>query len=83
MEASVKVKVTELLAVMIYLGHLYGIDAESKESLSRIVLDQLNQFDSIENQVVDIADALSSNLQFEKLINFSSEFNLDSADEQD
>ena len=68
---------------MIYLGHLYGIDAESKESLSRIVLDQLNQFDSLENEVVDIADALSSNLQFEKLINFSSEFNLDSDDEQD
>ena len=38
----VKVKVTELVATLIYKGHLYGLDAESKESLSRIVLDQLN-----------------------------------------
>ena len=42
METRVKVKVAELLGAMVYKGHLYGIDAESKGSFSRIVLDQLN-----------------------------------------
>ena len=57
----VKVKITELLATMIYKGHLYGLEHQSKESLSRIILDQLNQIDSLDEMTVDIADALSSN----------------------
>lgn len=38
----VKVKVTELAAALIYKGHYLGLDAESKESLARIILDQMN-----------------------------------------
>ena len=57
----VKVKVTELVATLIYKGHLYGLDAESKESLSRIVLDQLNSIHGLESNMVDIKDALQSN----------------------
>ena len=53
--------------------------------MSRIILDQINlrvEHYSHEN-LVDISDALSSNEQFEKLINFSAEFNLESIEDED
>ena len=36
-----------------------------------------------QEDLVDTSDALSSNEQFEKLINFSAEFNLESAEDED
>ena len=85
LKTRVKVKVTELIAALVYLGHLYGLEAASKDSLERIILDQVNnhieRLDS--DSAVDITDALSSNSRFERLINFSAEFNLDSTDEVD
>lgn len=85
LKKKVKVKVTELLAALIYLGHLYGLEAASKESLARIVLDQINNLNGESSDFLDssIADALSSNLQFEQLINFSAEFNLETREESD
>ena len=61
-KSCVKVKVTELLAALIYKGYLYMLEADSKESLTKIILDQLNQFDSLEENMIDIADGLSSNV---------------------
>ena len=55
----VKVKVVEVVATLIYKGHLYGLDAVSKDSLTRIVLDQLNELGGLDEKSVDIADALS------------------------
>ena len=46
-------------------------------------MDQLNQILSLDEDKVDIKDAFSSNLQFEKLINFSAEFNLESGETED
>ena len=63
LKKKVKVKVAELLAALIYLGHLHGLEAASKDSLARIILDQINnQSEKLEgDSAVDIADALSSN----------------------
>ena len=61
-KSCVKVKVTELLATLIYKGYLYALEAESKESLTKIILDQLNQIYYLEENMIDIADGLSSNL---------------------
>lgn len=33
--------------------------------------------------MIDIADGLNSNVQFEKLINFSAEFNLENSETED
>ena len=88
LKANIKVKAAELLASLVYLGHLKGLEAASKDRLSQIVLDQINNHSDLtrtdsENWSVDIADALKSNVQFEKLINFSAEFNLESGGEDE
>ena len=76
-------KAAELIAAFIYSGYLYTLEAKSKDSLSRMILDQMNQINSLDTEMVDIKDAFSSNLQFEKLINFSAEFNLESGEAED
>ena len=76
-------KAAELIATFIYSGYLYTLEAKSKDSLSRMILDQMNQINTLDGEMVDIKDAFSSNLQFEKLINFSAEFNLESGEAED
>lgn len=61
-KSCVKVKAAELLGALIYRGYLYILDAQSKDSLTKIILDELNQIDGLESNMVDIADGFSSNL---------------------
>ena len=68
LKTRVKVKVTELIGALIYLGHVNNLDAESKSSLTRMILDQINQSDiallpdeTSAISMINITDALSSN----------------------
>ena len=79
-----KVKVLEVLSALVYKGYYAKIQTLSKNQFNCILLDQLNESlrvttkykDSGSNEV-NIVKALSSNEDFERLINYSNEYNLE------
>lgn len=84
LHVKTKVKVVEVLAALIYKGYYAQILALSKEQFNCMLLDQLNEslreatrYTKSDGGEVDIGKALSSNEVFERLINYSNEYNLE------